>query len=257
MADAFESPRFLLTQSSENISKFEGLCEAFLTKNGYTNVVDIEPETGNKVFKVAFRNPLPAKARHLATTALNDIRHALDQAACAAVAVVTGAEPGDVFFPKGETPSDLLGRLRRKIPTELHPIFQSFETYPTQNGAPGGNHTLCALIEAAGPNKHSVTYKVGGRITQYRDDNIRGTNVISIGLPPEWDWDKNEMIIGVTAPNGHLDYQFKIAGLVAFGPSRGLTGVPVTGFLRQAFTEVSRVVDALEAEATRIISSRP
>lgn len=257
MEGLFDSPKFLVSQTLENLDEFDTLCQPIFKDNCYSNVIDVDPESGNKTFKVKFNRKVPGKARHIAATAISDLRHALDQAACASVRALTGADPSLLYFPFATNPNDLMGRLRKSFPDELHPVFVSFQPFPTGEAYEGGNKLLSDFGKTAGPNKHQVTCKVGGRITEFQADSVQGTGgIIEMGLPPRWDIDNNELIVGITFPNGHIDYNFGISFYVALAQAGPLSGAPASDVLRTLARQTGNIVDSLEREATRIVKGR-
>jgi hypothetical protein len=256
MASPFESPRFLLAQTHENLAEFNAICARFFDGNSYANVVDVDRETGNKTFKVKFAHAFPGRARHIAATAINDVRHSLDQAVCAAVRAVTGKEPGTIYFPKGETRNDYVARVHKYIPDVLWPIFLTFESYPTGDGYPGGDPVLSNLIASTGANKHDITCKVGAIVAFWGPENISGTDGISMMIPPTWDWEQNEMVIGITRASGHIHYKFNFSPAVVFGDAGKLNGAPVSLFLSKALSAAEGIVGSIEKETARILASR-
>ena len=256
MADPFESPLFLVAQTKENLAEFDRACDAFFNANSSTNVVDVDPRTGNKTFKVKFGGKVPGKIRHLATSAITDMRNALDQASCAAVKTITGNDPGLLYFPFATNPNDLSGRLRKSFPDEIHPTFQWCQPYPTGTGYVGGDDLLCRFSRASGPNKHQVSCEVGGQITEFRANSIRGHGlIIEMGLPPQWDIDNNELIIGIASPTGHIDYDFGMSFYIALAEASELSGAPASPILRTLLNTVERIVLAIRSD-TQVVAGR-
>ena len=75
MSDLFESPKYLISQTRENLDEFDEICNTIFEGNCYTDVVDIDSETGNKTFKIKFNRTVPQRARHIAATAISDLKH--------------------------------------------------------------------------------------------------------------------------------------------------------------------------------------
>ena len=174
MTGPFESPKFLVQQTRESLDEFRALCSGLFSGECYTHVIDVDPKTANKTFKIKFNRPLPGRARHIASTAISDLRHALDQAMCSAVTMLTGEDIIDVYFPFATNPHDLKGRLRtakyQKLPQEILALLESFEPYPSGTGYPGGNALLANLSKTAGPNKHQVSCKISGQVSRFGVD---------------------------------------------------------------------------------------
>ena len=250
----FESPKFLISQTRENLCELDLICREFLTRSNGRRVVEKDPVTGNKTFKIIFRELIPAKARHIVATAVNDLRHALDQATCAIVGAVTGADLGLIYFPIATNPNDLQGRVG-KFPIELGNVFLGFQSYPPGVGYLGGNAPICSLAKAA-QRKHRVSCGLSGRVSQMAINEIRVTEKIDFRMPPDWDPVKNEMMLAITGPDGNLNYDVKLEVFMAFYDAGPLTGEPVEACLRALLLEVETIVSALEAEASRILAGR-
>jgi hypothetical protein len=261
MAEPFESPKFLIRQTQENLAEFNAICAGLFSGKCSSNVVEIDPQTGNKTYKIKFDKLIPGRARDIATHAVSDLRHSLDQAICDSVRVLTGNDPGLIYFPIATNLDDLNGRLNGRnyetVPPELHPILRSFEPYPSRQGAGGGNDLICDLGKAAGPNKHQVTCAIGARIVAF---DAKGIEIIKcIGgfmLPPRWDMTKNEMIIATVTPDGHAKYSLDMTFYIAFDDAGPLTGRAIETELRCLVPVVERIVLGLEAETGRILRVR-
>ena len=256
MKDPFESPLFLISQTKENLAEFDALCSPVFKGAASSNIVEIDPKSGNKTYKIKFTRQIPGKARHIAASAVSDLRHALDQAAVASVKTLTGVNPEKLYFPFAANPNDLAARLRSRFPDQIHPTFLSFETYPTGKGYTGGNDTLAALSQSSGPNKHQITCKVGGRIHKLNANSIRGEGrIISMSFPPVWDIDQNELVVGVAAPSGIIHYDLKIYFYVALADAGKLSGAPALHILSALTELVDRIVLAIRTD-TLFIAER-
>lgn len=261
METPFESPRFLVAQTRENLDVFDGIFKATFTKDACRHVIDVEPRTGNKIYKVRLANPIPGRLRHIVVTAISDLRHALDQALCDAVEVLTNRDPGLLYFPFPTSPADLAGRLNSKqyatVPTELHAVIAGFEPYPTSEAHQGGNDLLSALGRAAGPNKHRLSCGIGAMFQSYRDGVLSGAGIINAPVPPTWDMNKGEMIVATVAPDGFLLYNFKLYFYITIRKAGALSDKPAADILRKLASHVESVIGVLERETARLLSERP
>ena len=81
--DPFESPKLLIDAAREDLQDLEARCKAFFHSKPYTEVQEIERETGNKLFRLRLVRKPPGRLRTRASSIVNDLRHALDQAVVA------------------------------------------------------------------------------------------------------------------------------------------------------------------------------
>ncbi|RWP66251.1 hypothetical protein [Mesorhizobium sp.] len=256
MPDPFESPLFLIARTKENLSELDAACNALFDGDCSASVVDIDPKTGNKTFKLKFTRKIPGRIRHIAATALSDLRHALDQASVASVKAITKEEPDLLYFPFAANPNDLVGRLRKSFPDEIHPTFLWCTPYPTGEGYKGGNDLLAQFSKASGPNKHQITCKIGGHISTFRSDSFRAIGTVSeIRIPPAWDIDENELVIGTTTPWGYIEYNFQMSFYVALAEAGQLTGQPASPALHTLLDTVENIVTALRTD-TKCITGK-
>jgi hypothetical protein len=253
--DPFESPKFLIAQTRENIAEFDTIRQRFFELNPGKAVVDREPKTGNKVYKMTFGQPLPAKLRSIAAAGIVDLRHSLDQATCAAFEQVTGRAAGDrLYFPFAGNPNDLRGRLSKDIPPELHPAFLSFESYPTGQGYSSGSDLLCDLSKAA-QRKHRISARIGAQVSNMRFTNgmIPGGVVIR---PAHWDSGKQELILATGPPDRDITAQVEVSHYVSFDDAGPLTGRPIIEVLTDLADRVGKIVSDLENATNRILAAR-
>jgi hypothetical protein len=257
---SFDSPKSLIGHAKEDLKEFQSVGQKAVTGPGvHANVVEIDPETGNKTFKAKFVGTIPSRARYIANNILNNLRHSLDQAAVAAFESVTGTPTGTLlYFPIANSPADLGGKLTRSFPVELHPVFKSFEPYPRGEGHDGGNDALCILSKAAGPNKHQVTLSpVLDTAPEMIVNHVSISGDGNASVPvPRWDIANSELIIGTCGPNSEFKYDLQMAFHIAFGDAGPLFRQPVIPTLHQFATIADHVVLALEAETGRIIRNR-
>jgi hypothetical protein len=255
----FESPKFLVNQTRENLAEFDRITRELFARHGGRRIVQVDPKTGNKTFKIVFGGELPPKTRHIVASAINDLRHSLDQATCAVVEAITGNDPGLIYFPIAANPNDLKGRVG-KFPPEIRNVFLGFQSYPTGEGYDGGNDPICALAKAA-QRKHRVSCNIGGRVVSVGGGHggwsiQTGPDTIECTIPPRWDITKNELILGVTKANGYINYDVDMTFYVALYDAGPLTGQPAAAVLSKLASIVGGIIGTLEAETARILRGR-
>ena len=254
--DPFDSPKFLVRQTQASVAELKTMLDAIFATNPKRRIVEVDPQTGNKTFKIVFGGVIPDKVRHIAATAITDLRHALDQAFCAAVVTLTNADPASLYFPISRNKADLQGRLTKSgMPSEMHPIFLGFQSYPTENVTDGGNDALCALAKAA-QGKHRISCQVRGSITTMHIGSVSASYVISQSVPPVWDSVKNEIVLAVTKPAGHFNGDFVVTFDVTLSNAGPLTGYDAVPTLHGLSGMVESIVLGIEAEAVRLLKDR-
>lgn len=257
MSKPFESPRFLVQQTKENLLEFKELCAVLFNGEGHSHVVDVDPTTGDKTYKVKFNKPIPGKARYIAGAALNDLKHALDQAMCDVIKVTTDLrDVKDIYFPFGTHPNDLAARVARfqDLPQEIVSLLNGFESYPTGKGYSGGDNLLADFSKVVGTNKHQVTCNIRCSIPEFRADSIIGYGLIrELRMPPRWDMANNELIVGIAGPSAHLKYDFEMAVEVVFTNAGVLTGTPVEPVIGALIDRVDKIVSDLESTSKSLV----
>ena len=229
--------------------EYEANAERFLSRDAYTRIEEIDPNTGHIVLKIRiadFPDALPKLVSH----AVWDLKHSLDHATNAAIAAVTGnSSPDDIHFPFRSSPADLQHRLDRHFPVELHPIFRSFEPCPTGNGYAGGSDKLCAFNKLANATKHLVALDLSPRVTM---SNFKATGGLVRLLVDGWDGAENELTVGHFEVGTPTDVQLQITGEIAFRDVAIFQGNSVSDVLRAVGRAIENIIEAIEAEAYRI-----
>lgn len=247
--DLFESPKFLVRQTRERVSELYLACEAIFANQRSTRVTEIHAHTGKKTFKVKYSARLTDRERHIVASAVLDLRHALDQVACAAVEALTGADAGLIYFPIAANANDLRGRLKKSFPAEIHAALERSKAYP------GGNDLLCALAKAA-HSKHRASCKVAANVIFTTMHDLRYVNAYAYELPPLWDAEENEMILGSTAPDGHIEGNFNPTFYVAFDKAGPLDGFEVFDTLGKACDMIEALTADVEGATLQALAER-
>lgn len=251
----FESPRFLIRQTRANLAEFKSVCDAFFKANPADYVVDTDPNSGEQIHKFRFGNPLPDKARHIAATAINDMRHALDQIATISFEIVTGIDaPRSLYFPIGTNENDLRGRVRKDFPTELHSVFQMFQFKET-----GNRFNTTAILQdlsKAARNKHRITLNLSGRAFETSFNQIFMSAGTEFFFEPVWDTRNNEFVVARVPAGGHLHHDIQITFFVSFSDAGPIDGFEVMRALTDLCDAVEWILDTVEGEVSKILSVR-
>lgn len=169
----------------------------------------------------------------------------------AAVQTVLGTPPDhDIYFPWSKNPTDLTHR-RKKIPEVLWPVLSRLEPYRTGDDYSGGDDTIYAIRNAAGPNKHRIAIRPQARPTGFSFNGFAEGNW---RIPLDgWDSTNNEFVIIDNLPaGGKRDYTVQFFITIAFGNIEGLSGKPVMPILNHFGQYATFVINELMSEAIEL-----
>ena len=250
--DPFESPKLLLARAKENAAEFKGRIEAYGQSQPWEVFDDPDLKTGEHVVKARLIRPLPADVRPVFSDAVNNLRHALDQAVNSAALEIRGGK-ADCYFPFGIDAANfaLIYKSKRygPIPMELRPLLDGLKPYA------GGDDLLYALNRISGPNKHQAILTAQPVATGMQ--NFTGVVSGNVGIGGGWDSAKNELELARLGPGAQLNVNFQVTMAITIGGGNPASGQPVLGFLDALSGKAEGIINAIEAETARIIRSRP
>ena len=249
--DNFESAIALLKWAQTDAGRLHRSVEKFFSGKPCIEVTELNPKTGNFVHKLKIIRQPPNTWRRLTFRIVCDLRHCIDQAMYAAVHTVLGSPPSDdIYFPWSKTPTDLTHR-RKKIPQVLWPVLDRLEPYRASDAYTGGDDTVFAIRNAAGPNKHRIAIEPQARPTSF---SFRGTADGDWRIPYDgWDRTNREFIIIDNLPEGgQRDYTVQFFVTIAFGDVEGLSGKPVMPVLHHFGAYAAFVINELLEESRTI-----
>ncbi|MBB6013474.1 hypothetical protein HNR59_002863 [Aquamicrobium lusatiense] len=257
MSDPFYRPFETIQWAREAINEFESTLREFFDSKPYGEVTDLDAETGDSVLKFKLIRDLPTGLARKATEALNNIRHSFDQGLYAGCVAVKRRPKKDIHFPWSTTPSDLEGKLSRHndvIPSEFWDIIRGEHPYPASERYPGGDDIIRELAKIAN-GKHTIGLKVVGMVSGVRYPDARsgplGGGPFSLPFP-QWNSEKNELIIARYQGDWRFKNNYEIAFQVALDEAGPLRNVPVTAAFH-AFAEKSeQFTKALKIKAIEL-----
>lgn len=177
--DTFESPKLLIEFAGSNFDALKKDLKTFFDTATVRRIETSDPTTGEQVIKVKMESRLPGRVRALASSCLNDLRHALDQACYAATKAITGGGR-DALFPFAMDPADLerqlAGGRSRNIPGPVKEIIRALQPYWKSSEHEGGDNALRALGALSGPKKHSVILMV---VAESQEINLEGVMLVA------------------------------------------------------------------------------
>src|SRR5687768_11897467 len=125
--DPFESPKLTLEEARANIDDVKAQIDAYFASDMEAVFVELDPETGEKLYKAKIIAEIPGAVRTRASSAISHLRHALDQACyAAAVVLAPGGGRSQTNFVFADDPDNLevlFVKAAKHIPSILHPVL--------------------------------------------------------------------------------------------------------------------------------------
>jgi hypothetical protein len=250
----FESPKLLLDGAKTSITNFKPACETFIESCTYDIVYNKDPNTEQRIVKLRFHHRLPPKLRYAASGIVNDLRHALDQAACDGAIALGRQDARGVYFPFGKTAKNLDDEVAAKC-KKVHPMLVTF--IRAFGSHYGGDDLLYSLSSIAGPNKHQRVLRMSldsqgavfGLSGQPWGMTTSGNDQIGIN---KWNELRNELEFCRfgKAATGNIDVRPVLK--VVLGAGEPPLSDPAPTVLDALASKVESIVLGMEAEVSRI-----
>jgi hypothetical protein len=251
MADPFRSAKRRIVRAQDHFHDLERQWEAFVEKNPYAKVVESNADGTREIHKIKLMRELPESLGDLVSDAADALRSALDLACYAVARAFKGGDPKCTHFPFADTVQGIehtLTKGRSKdIPPDIAAFLRTLKPYK------GGNDRLWALNRIRNTSQHKLITPVGllaGDVGLLVIENVELPR-----FPPEWDSEKNEMVLFATLPGmSETDYKFdvQIRLTIAFGEVEIIAGEPVFEAFPWYIRTVEQIVAKIESESRRI-----
>lgn len=251
--DVFDSPKLILDRAREHIRELEARSQGFVEGCRGIPIVEFDAQTGEKVHKLRFTQKIPGKLRVIASDALNNLRHSLDQAVNAAAAELGGKRNN--YFPFAKDAGDIDRVVKDNCPSlhaDIKDLIKTFQPYG------GGDDLLYAMSRMSGPDKHQLVLKLNINLPRFpmgagTGYDLRGQGPMSIGYIA-WDGFKQELESARVWGNGHSEYEgeFKMPLFISLSDSHITRGEPAPAFLNTVASKVEGIIAAIEAETARL-----
>jgi hypothetical protein len=252
--DPFEEPKLLLDGARENIQELEARGQAFVESCRGVPIVDLDAKTDEKVLKYRITRKVPGRLRVVASNALNNLRHSLDQAVNSA-SVELGSRKRNNYFPFAKDAGEIDGVIRRNCPTVpsgLIRLLKAFQPYG------GGDDLLYTMSRMSGPNKHQLVLKLDLNLpylSMYLDElaSFRFSGPFKVGYMG-WDSAKQELEFARVRADAAFEYRddLHLPLLISLADSQTASGEPAAAFLNTLAGKVDRIIQAIEAETGRL-----
>lgn len=256
MADAFSSPKQLITHARDEINEVARLLTEFASKQKGIKVVYNDFQAGQQVFCVRITGPeLPPKVSNRIKDVASNLRDALDHAVYSSAIAINGGSPSNTGFPFARDAAGINGELNGKRlsgnPSEIRSLLASFHPYD------GGNDAIWGLNQLRNANTHRFIVPVGSAAIfgglGIGSGVIAGNSMIGYN---RWNATKNEVEYMRLGFGSYAKHQVNITVSVQFEDIKAVAGKEVIGTLNLMADETFRIVSAIEAETLKIISAK-
>jgi hypothetical protein len=249
---SFRSPRVALGNAQRHTTYLKGAIDRFFSDEPYTHRRDVDPETGEDVFKIVLVKEIPDEIFAMAGDAFGNIRECLDQTAytVATACRLSNTKLKRIYFPFASDSSSMNKAIRDKcsgIPEEIKALYRSFKPYK------GGDDALWALNEIANTKKHRYLVPVGNYVggATFNDISVASCQDLSI-MFPYWDGAKNELVYMRGRGLTDFNYEVKVSFDIAVSQIDVLRGQPVIGLLNHLAGRAATIVSQVEAKCVEV-----
>jgi hypothetical protein len=247
-SDPFERPRCSLSLAKRRIRDLEAEIKAFMDSEPYANVAERNPTTNELEQKIKFTRRVPCEMEAVAIDVIDNLRSALDQAACACAIAAGGTEARRALFPIARDRAQVDQVIERRcqdLPLEIVAVIKGLKPYA------GGNDLLVALNALYGVNRYRLLTPMG-MITGAAAMGDSARSGSAPARPPRWDRAKNEIVYARARPGKPVQCDLRVSLFVSFGDVPLVARQPPVPLLDSMAAEVEAALATLEAEARRM-----
>lgn len=257
----FNDANQLLEWAEADILKIIEAHNKFIKNLKFKKIIEIEANTGNKIYKAIFDEPLSSETKRHCASAINNCRLSLDQALSAVWKMSSlGKDPSNLYYPIRDCLSDLEGKLQNKPYScfnisILDAIRQMSPYHQNQDGS-YGNYALVALSEAA-RKKHLIIPKVICSISSTAIKNGFISDLITPLGDINLDMQNCEIILGKTGPKGQLIFDLELDFILTTEGAGKLDGTNLLLNMEAILKNCKYAVGKIEYASTGQITKHP
>lgn len=162
--DPFDSSLHRINAAKASIADIESGLQEFRTGNSLDVVQRFDPDVGKNVLYVRFSHHTSTAIRHKASTALADLRSALDDALCEGAMQLGRPNSNGVYFPVCQGANAFEREIKRKcrgVDAALLDFIRALEPYQHGKG-----EILWAISRFAGKAKHGPVLPLTPSVTK-------------------------------------------------------------------------------------------
>jgi hypothetical protein len=252
LREPFADSRVRLQWAKESLTDFERCAKVYFKRTPYELCVEPAPDGVHERHKFRIHKSLPSALTKFTVHAIEDLRAALDLAACDVARLVRphGSSVEDIYFPFSKSAADFKSRINsacKELPADITKLFASYEPYS------GGSDLLFAIKELSNASKHDLIVPVASVIGA----NLPYLETSRVTLPIQicesaYDSCKNEITFAITERGLQWKYQARFSFGICFGKVGAIEGRDVRANLDGMIRAVTMIVNETEAESRRL-----
>jgi len=244
---AFSDSRLRIQWAKESLADFVRCANIYFKRTPREFSVELDPGGTHEWHKFRFLKPIPSTLTKLTIHAIEDLRAALDLAACD-VARLANLPADKVHFPFSTSEIGLKSRIDsvcKGFPKEIKGLFAGYEPYPS------GSALLFAINELCNASKHQIIMPVVSVIVT--ELPYIETSDTKHALPIMLYSSGEEEITYAIAERGlKWKYEAEFSCRICFGKVGVIEGRDVRDNIEGMIRAVDMIVHEIEAESRKI-----
>ena len=244
---AFSDSRLRIQWAKESLADFVRCANIYFKRTPREFSVEPDPSGTYEWHKFRFLKPIPSTLTKLTVHAVEDLRAALDLAACD-VARLVNLPADKVHFPFSTSESGLKSRIDsacKGFPQEIKRLFASYEPYPT------GSALLFAINELCNASKHQIIMPVvsviGTELPYIESSDTEHALPIKLYSSGE-----EEIIYAIAERGLKWKYHANFSCRICFGKIGAIEGRDVAENIDGMTRAVDTIVYEVESESRKI-----
>jgi hypothetical protein len=244
---AFSDSRLRLQWAKESLADFVRCANIYFKRTPREFIVEPDLDGIHERHKLRFSKPLPLALTKHTVHAIEDLRAALDLAACD-VARLASLPADDVYFPFSRSKTDFKSRVNsacKGFPQEIKDLFASYEPYA------GGSDLLFAINVQCNASKHQIITPVvsviGTQLPYIESSDMRHSLPIML-----YSRGQNEITYAITERGIKWKHKAEFSFRICFGKVGAIEGRDVLDNIDGMIRAVDAIVYEIEAESRKI-----
>jgi|GEM_PF-4716905 len=244
---AFTDSRLRIQWAKESLADFVRCANIYFKRAPREFSIERDPSGIYEWHKFKFLKPIPITLTKLTVHAIEDLRAALDLAACD-VARLAGLSADEVHFPFSRSISDFKSRVNsacKEFPQEIKDLFASYEPYAT------GSALLFAINELCNASKHQiimpVVSMVGTELPYIETSDTEHALPIMLYSSGE-----EEITFAIAERGLKWKYEADFSFRICFGKIGAIAGRDVAENIDGMIRAVDAIIHEIETESRKI-----
>lgn len=246
--EGFWDSRLRLQWAKEGLADFERCAKIYFARTPREFIIEPDPDGVHERHKLKFCRPLPVALTKHTVHVIEDLRAALDLAACD-VARAKGLPVDKVHFPFCKSSTDFKSRINsacKDFPKEITGLFASYEPYA------GGSDLLFAINELCNASKHAIITPVASIVGTSFPYIETSAATRPIRIIEGYNSEENEITYAITERGLRWKYRAQFSFRICFGKVGKIEGRDVRDNIEGMIGTVATIVDEIEAELRRL-----